>query len=150
MGFRGFSGSRWRGTFSTIGRGSSGGFEVHPGTPIPPAPPSAYHKINLSITAIYQLVFKPSKNFRYAFHIFNRDRSLPPIIPNLSSSPGMNCCTGCFSKVREAASIFSSVPRSSERFRYIDFNGKMVWAMAAQVRGIVWKTSRSQRATTLV
>jgi hypothetical protein len=32
-----FSGLRWRRALSTVGRGSSGVFEAHPGTPIPPA-----------------------------------------------------------------------------------------------------------------
>ena len=32
------SGLRWRGALSTIGRGSTGGFEAHPGTPVPSAP----------------------------------------------------------------------------------------------------------------
>ena len=34
-GFGGFSGCRWRRGLSTIGRGSSGVFEAHPGTPVP-------------------------------------------------------------------------------------------------------------------
>ena len=41
-GFGGFSGRGGEGVFSVIGRGSSGVFEAHPGTPVPSTPYSPF------------------------------------------------------------------------------------------------------------